>query len=774
MDNKQVTIFPLDKEIRYSAVCEIITQLCRKDISILDVGGEEGALDKFLPDAHFHILDPLVKEDTETQTKGKAKNMPFTNDQFGVVCSADTLEHIPVEDREQSILEMLRVTKDYVIIAFPFRSAENELAEKLINNYYKKFAGTDHPWLKEHIDNGLPSLNQLSKFLDQNKIHHKVLYNQNTQNWQTLMQTYINAIYTPNFSKSYSDILTKYYQDIYPKEDNTAENSYRAVLVISKGGKLPKDLGVQESKSAPVELELLSLIAETEREIRNSLRTTADKYAGKFHQAGKEHHQTHLKLQETQKELNIITKKYHKLGEENHETTTKLKFIRKHYIEATKQRNDFERQLQAIFRSPKWKIANLITLPFMPFKYVYKKFAPYINELFHSLKDIDGYRKLMGLKFGISKFQQLISLYLNYLPFKYLTEKGDNLGVLFLSDEQRGCYRFRVLHQKEQLEKQKFFVKDISVNFPRLNSLIKVFDVFIFVRPHDTAKNLALAKEIKKQGKTVVFENDDLIFDPESIKKHNGSSNLSPKFMELYAKGIGTQFIKLADYGLTTTKMIKDKMEEQGLITHVNRNCLSDELIQISKETKSIKSNDYINIGYVSGTKTHDNDFAVVSPVLIKLMTKYPNVRLLIMGHLHLEKEFKKFHDRIIKLPFVNWRKVTTNIIQSDINIAPLENTIFNKAKSELKYFEAGILKIPTVASNTRPFQFAIKDGLNGFLASSQKDWEEKLIKLIEDKKLCKDMGEKAYRDVKKRYATKSSSKELAEFIREITKTKQT
>ena len=44
-------------------------------------------------------------------------------------------------------------------------------------------------------------------------------------------------------------------------------------------------------------------------------------------------------------------------------------------------------------------------------------------------------------------------------------------------------------------------------------------------------------------------------------------------------------------------------------------------------------------------------------------------------------------------------------ISEVDINLAPLVDSIFNRAKSEIKWIEAALVKVPTVASKIGAFQ---------------------------------------------------------------------
>jgi glycosyltransferase involved in cell wall biosynthesis len=56
-------------------------------------------------------------------------------------------------------------------------------------------------------------------------------------------------------------------------------------------------------------------------------------------------------------------------------------------------------------------------------------------------------------------------------------------------------------------------------------------------------------------------------------------------------------------------------------------------------------------------------------------------------------------------------------ISQVDVNIVPLQENLFTDSKSELKFFEAGIVRTVTLASPTDIFRRVIENGINGFLS---------------------------------------------------------
>ena len=74
------------------------------------------------------------------------------------------------------------------------------------------------------------------------------------------------------------------------------------------------------------------------------------------------------------------------------------------------------------------------------------------------------------------------------------------------------------------------------------------------------------------------------------------------------------------------------------------------------------------------------------------------------MGELDLPPQLEPWRDRIELEPFADWRELPARIASVDINLAPLRETVFNRAKSENKWIEAALVKVPTVASDVGGF----------------------------------------------------------------------
>ena len=107
----------------------------------------------------------------------------------------------------------------------------------------------------------------------------------------------------------------------------------------------------------------------------------------------------------------------------------------------------------------------------------------------------------------------------------------------------------------------------------------------------------------------------------------------------------------------------------------------------------------------------------------------------------------------------IEWRRLVpleqlpAELVRFDINLAPLQvNSPFCDAKSPLKYFEAALVDVPTIASPTGPFRDAIAHGSTGPIAEWSRISDDALTALVHDAGLRRRLALNAYVDVLGRY----------------------
>ena len=169
-----------------------------------------------------------------------------------------------------------------------------------------------------------------------------------------------------------------------------------------------------------------------------------------------------------------------------------------------------------------------------------------------------------------------------------------------------------------------------------------------------------------------------------------------------------------------------------------------------------------IRLGYAGGTRTHQRDLGVAIEAIAQLLEEYPECRLV----LYRDREggrplvdIEEFPALLTLADRIEWRsfrplsELPEEMARFDINLAPLEfGNPYCEAKSELKFFEAALVDVPTIASPTGPFRRALEHGKTGFLAATTDDWYAYGKRLIEDPELRGRVGREAYNDVLARF----------------------
>jgi len=278
----------------------------------------------------------------------------------------------------------------------------------------------------------------------------------------------------------------------------------------------------------------------------------------------------------------------------------------------------------------------------------------------------------------------------------------------------------------------------------------------------------------RRRGLPIVYDIDDYIFDPwvmpyvEAFQDPLGRAKVLGLMDDLGA------CLDRCDYFTGSTSYLAEKAAALGKKSFVIHNGLnSTQLIlsQSAREQRGGRQHDpWTRIGYFSGTRTHQADFRVVYPALMRLLHEERHVRLVIVGHLDVGAfpGLAPFRDQIDLFPTCHWKELPAVIAGVDINLIPLELTPFNEGKSNLKYYEAGLVEVPSVASPTRIFCESITHGHNGLLARTPEEWYDALHELIARPDWRRQMGRNALEHVLQNYTPEAIGTEAAAVYRHI------
>ena len=344
--------------------------------------------------------------------------------------------------------------------------------------------------------------------------------------------------------------------------------------------------------------------------------------------------------------------------------------------------------------------------------------------------------------------------------------KGSSRVAYFYERPDTSTFRYRIYNMIQTLRTSN---ADVSAAYfsqcemDRMEQVIGMADVLVVCRSRYTDRINRMITHAKDLGRRVLFDVDDLIFDPDYVHLilNTLDQPLSEAAWDFWFGCIARlgATLRLCDGVIVTNEYLASRVRQYAeRETYVIPNFLNEQQISLStrifnsKKTDGFARDRRIHLGYFSGTPTHNKDFEVIAGTVARVMDRDSRLVLRIVGFLDLKGWLQEHSSRVEFLALQDFLNLQRIIGSTEINMVPLQDNIFTNCKSELKYFEAGIVGTVTIASPTFTFQNAIRDGDNGLLANAY-EWEEKLSSLIDRLGDYPDMAERAFQHSEECYS---------------------
>jgi len=308
-----------------------------------------------------------------------------------------------------------------------------------------------------------------------------------------------------------------------------------------------------------------------------------------------------------------------------------------------------------------------------------------------------------------------------------------NRPTVLASPLSSGAGQYRVVEPLEMLQEQGLVQS--SVILPMADRKTRVLQPIELIRAHpDTLVlqhsvddiQLSLIEQYKSALPDVhiVQMVDDLMgFVPE---KHP-----SRRFQSREGHLRMVEALKKSDSMVVTTNPLQDHYEKYVGKIKIIPNCLARKWFEL-KPAKTKKNR--LRVGWI-GAGQHKGDLEIVNEVIKSLAER---VDWIFMGMQTEEAKpyIKEFHSFVSISDYPE--KMAS--LDLDIAIAPLEDNLFNRCKSNLRLLEYGAMSWPVVCSDVYPYQ---TNNPPVFRCSPNTgDWIKALTHLIDDNELRETMGE--------------------------------
>ena len=324
--------------------------------------------------------------------------------------------------------------------------------------------------------------------------------------------------------------------------------------------------------------------------------------------------------------------------------------------------------------------------------------------------------------------------------FSILKENNFEFDVLSFYSEKT----WNILHQEGNvISKIVRIISAFFIRFIQLFSLHKYDHIFIHREVAPIGPPIfewIIAKVLKKK---IIYDFDDAIWLP-----NYSEANTSFQKLKYYTKVNG--IMKWASIISAGNHYLLDYAAKFNSNVIVNPTTIDTENYHNPDIYSSISKTKLPVIGW-TGTHTTAKYLEFLIPVIEKLSFDFDFEFCVISN----EEPLSKFKN----MNFVKWNKETEieDLLRFDIGVMPLTDDKWSKGKCGFKALQYMALGIPALASPVGINNEIIDDGINGFLCTTEIEWEEALKHLLENPLEIKKMHTAARNKIINKYSVISN-----------------
>jgi len=351
------------------------------------------------------------------------------------------------------------------------------------------------------------------------------------------------------------------------------------------------------------------------------------------------------------------------------------------------------------------------------------------------------------------------------------------MNILSMQVGRDGCSGYRIKNPLNEIKRQDgdVFILSGDEQADELLDLVNGADIILFRQQHIKIFNF-IKEKIDCTNKLLVVDMDDDMYNISPFSNsykgagieevewegkklwEDGKAGFDIKRNKKFLEGT-TAMLRQADMIICTTEELKNRLykETKNKNIKVLPNAISEHW-----QKWNLKANRNIRIGWTGGS-SHYIDWHTIKKPLKNIFKNNSGLKLVLQGC--------KWDGTIKDIPyeFHDWidfegHPYKTASLNLDIAIIPLADNDFNHCKSCIKWYEFSSLGIPSIVSDVVPYSEEVKN--KSLTYKTEKEFEDGLQKLIDDKKLRKEIGEKSRKWVKRHRSLENIAKEYKKEFR--------
>ena len=335
------------------------------------------------------------------------------------------------------------------------------------------------------------------------------------------------------------------------------------------------------------------------------------------------------------------------------------------------------------------------------------------------------------------------------------------------------CYHYRVQQKREICAHLGIPFDDVGLDDlgEVLTRMQLASMVIVYRLPGGPALDRVL-EEARRLRIPVVYEVDDLVYRRDVTAANPNLDTLPKGLRSAVIRGSDGDMSALlgGEYNLASTAPLsQDMARANGRRSFVVENGIDATMMEIAEglrvEPRSPAHPQACEVVYGSGSRAHDQDFALAAPAVARWLDATPAGRLTIIGPVRIPDVLQRHADRTIRVAeTLAYGEYLRQLHGAAIALAPLTPDFFNLFKSQVKYLEAALVGVPVIASPT-VYSSYIDHERTGLIADTEADWLNALTRLSADPALRVQLAAAARDHVRQWELPNRPAQQMAELV---------
>lgn len=283
-------------------------------------------------------------------------------------------------------------------------------------------------------------------------------------------------------------------------------------------------------------------------------------------------------------------------------------------------------------------------------------------------------------------------------------------------------------------------------------------DLIIIQRHFPAAFTERALRSILRLKVPIIYDLDDAFLDVSSVHPHHKILSERVPYIRW--------LLKEADLISVSTKPLQESLKKYTTRPIVVQPNLVDWTLFDKPASQRINQFNFL----ISGTATHQGDWSIIEEPLAEILNVYKkDVNAIFFGE--IPHKFSNHPSaRLINFQ-PDYASYATCLRELDIHAAltPLEDTKFNRCKSNIKWLEYSAAGISGIFSDITPYNSSIKNGETGLLVRNSADaWFHGMKQLLENPEAASAMIVNARGEVREHYSIQASSDAYAAVFNDL------